>query len=375
MTNRKDIIDPAILRPGRLEVHIEIPLPDGPGREQILRIKTLQMTKTNTITPECIVRIPELASMIENFTGAEIEAFVESASKYVLSRNIDGSKMGAKADKMDEVVTWADFMRAIENADVQPQFGNKSELNLPQYYRNGIVQYGLTFSSIYDTLTRLLNQVRVSDRTPIMSVLLEGPGSSGKTAIACHVAHGSMFPYVRLISADQFIGMGESQKCEKIYNTFMDAYKSPLSMVVIDDIERLIEYIPVGPRFSAAVLQTLLVMIKKAPTVLSSRILIVATTAVSHLIEDLGLTKAFSVSIQVPCLVDKEEISKVLQGSGTRLSGMEIAAIADSIKEPIGIKQLLEVLEMAKAQARSEGGEGASISATLFLECLHVRGF
>jgi len=32
MTNRKDLIDPAILRPGRFEVHIEISLPNEPGR-------------------------------------------------------------------------------------------------------------------------------------------------------------------------------------------------------------------------------------------------------------------------------------------------------------------------------------------------------
>ena len=36
MTNRKDLIDEAILRPGRLEVHIPIGLPDEEGRRQIL---------------------------------------------------------------------------------------------------------------------------------------------------------------------------------------------------------------------------------------------------------------------------------------------------------------------------------------------------
>jgi vesicle-fusing ATPase len=374
MTNRKDIIDPAILRPGRLEVHIEIPLPDRPGREQILRIKTAKMAQTQTITLECLERIPELAGMIENFTGAEIEAFVESASKYVLSRNIDGSKAGAKADQLDDVVQWGDFERALSNADVQPQFGNKTELNLPQYFRNGIVDYGATHAQLNGTLERLLNQVRLSSRTPIMSVLLEGPTQTGKTALAAHVAHASGFPYVRLISADQYIGMAESQKCEKIYNTFMDAYKSPLSLVVIDDIERIIEYVPVGPRFSAAVLQTLLVMIKKAPTVATSRIFIVATTAVSHLIEDLGLVKAFSVSLQVPMLTDKGEISKVLQESGANLSNAEISSITSAIKEPVGIKQLLDVIEMARSEAQRSGGEGASISPVTFLECLTVRG-
>ena len=40
MTNRKDLIDEAVMRPGRFEVHIEVGLPDEPGRVQILKIHT-----------------------------------------------------------------------------------------------------------------------------------------------------------------------------------------------------------------------------------------------------------------------------------------------------------------------------------------------
>ena len=43
----------------------------------------------------------------------------------------------------------------------------------------------------------------------------------------------------------------------------MAAYKSPLSMILIDDIERIIDYTPLGPRFSNMVLQALLVLLKK----------------------------------------------------------------------------------------------------------------
>jgi vesicle-fusing ATPase len=46
---------------------------------------------------------------------------------------------------------------------------------------------------------------------------------------------------------------------------FRDAYKSPLSIVIIDEIERLLEYVSIGPRFSNTVLQALLVLLKKAP--------------------------------------------------------------------------------------------------------------
>ncbi len=43
MTNRKDMIDEALLRPGRMEVQMEISLPDEQGRLQILRIHTARM--------------------------------------------------------------------------------------------------------------------------------------------------------------------------------------------------------------------------------------------------------------------------------------------------------------------------------------------
>ena len=43
MTNRKDMIDPAILRPGRLELHVEIGLPNEHGRLQQLQIHTKAM--------------------------------------------------------------------------------------------------------------------------------------------------------------------------------------------------------------------------------------------------------------------------------------------------------------------------------------------
>jgi vesicle-fusing ATPase len=50
MTNRKDMIDEAILRPGRLELHIEITLPTEEGRLQIINIHTTSMKESKRIT-------------------------------------------------------------------------------------------------------------------------------------------------------------------------------------------------------------------------------------------------------------------------------------------------------------------------------------
>jgi vesicle-fusing ATPase len=70
MTNRKDLIDPAMLRPGRLEVHIEIGLPNEQGRRQILNIHTAKLKQNNLLHPNC--NLNDVAQLAKNYTGAEI---------------------------------------------------------------------------------------------------------------------------------------------------------------------------------------------------------------------------------------------------------------------------------------------------------------
>ena len=71
-----------------------------------------------------------------------------------------------------------------------------------------------------------------------MSVLLQGPAASGKTAVAAKVAVESGFPFVRMISADDIIGYSDMSKCQEIHKAFLDSYKWPLSLVFILTILR-----------------------------------------------------------------------------------------------------------------------------------------
>lgn len=59
---------------------------------------------------------------------------------------------------------------------------------------------------------------------------------------------------MKLISPENFVGYSEHAKISQIVRVFEDAYKSPLSIIVLDDIERLIEFIHIGPRFSNPIL-------------------------------------------------------------------------------------------------------------------------
>jgi len=72
----------------------------------------------------------------------------------------------------------------------------------------------------------------------------------------------SNFSYVKLISPDQYLGYTDSGKINKIVKVFQEAYRSQEGIIVIDNIERLIEYVSYGPRFSNHVLQSLMVLIK-----------------------------------------------------------------------------------------------------------------
>lgn len=84
MTNRKDLLDEAVLRPGRFEVHIEVSLPNEQGRFEILSIHTAQMKKSDVLSKE--VDLKKIATITNNYTGAELEAVVKSASSWAFNR-------------------------------------------------------------------------------------------------------------------------------------------------------------------------------------------------------------------------------------------------------------------------------------------------
>lgn len=73
-TNRLDLIDEALLRPGRFDYQIEVPLPDAPGREAIFRIHL----RDKPLAPD--VNAGELAARTDDFSGAEISEVCRRAA-------------------------------------------------------------------------------------------------------------------------------------------------------------------------------------------------------------------------------------------------------------------------------------------------------
>jgi vesicle-fusing ATPase len=261
MTNRMDMIDDALLRPGRLEVHMEISLPDEHGRQQILKIHTAKMRDNNVMDKD--VNIAELAHLTKNFSGAEIGGLVKSASSFAFNRHVKvGTVAGVSDDIENMKVNRDDFMKALE--EVKPAFG-VSEEELSTAVRGGILRFSPHIDNILQDGMLFVNQVRESASEPLLSVLLHGPPGSGKTALAAKIAMDSEFPFIKLVSPENMVGMGEMAKVNYLNKVFTDAYKSPQNIVVVDNIERIIDWVPIGPRFSNLVLQTLMVLLTKQP--------------------------------------------------------------------------------------------------------------
>ncbi|KAJ1959179.1 transport between ER and Golgi ATPase protein [Dipsacomyces acuminosporus] len=350
MTNRKELIDDALLRPGRLEVQIEVGLPDEAGRMQIIKIHTAKIRENDILAGD--VDLVELAALTKNYSGAEISGLVKSASSFAFNRHIKvGSMAELTQDISDMKIQREDFLNALE--EIKPAFGIASE-EFEQCAANGVIEFAPSVRQLLDNVHLFVEQVHQSARSPLVSVLLHGPPGSGKTALASTIATQSTYPFVKLVSPENMIGFTDSQKITAITKIFNDSYKSPLSLIVIDEIERLLEWVPIGARFSNSVLQALLVLVKKQPPK-GRRLLIIGTTSEHSVLQQMDLASSFSNEMYVRNIESLEAIEHVTRQVSLFDSDADAAHVFAELSSSlegrevsIGIKKLLLLIETAR---------------------------
>jgi len=103
-TNRVDIVDTALLRPGRFDRIIEVPLPDSKGRENIFKIHI----KKKPLAED--VNLTKLVEMTEGFSGAEIEGVCSRAAITAIKRYVNNKEKSVKSIK----ITQEDLLHAIK---------------------------------------------------------------------------------------------------------------------------------------------------------------------------------------------------------------------------------------------------------------------
>ena len=116
-TNRPDILDPAILRPGRLDRMIYVPEPNEEGRYQIFKIHTKNMPLAEDVD------LRELARLTKGYSGADIESVCREAALIALRRDINSKE-----------VRFSDFREALK------KIGPSITPDMDNWYRNFMKQ-------------------------------------------------------------------------------------------------------------------------------------------------------------------------------------------------------------------------------------------
>jgi cell division protease FtsH len=121
-TNRPDILDPALLRPGRFDRQITVDLPDVKGREEILRVHA------RTRPLESTVELGILARRTPGFTGADLENLINEAALLAARRNLNVITMNELEDAID---------RVIAGPEKKSRLRTKEEDRLVAYHESG----------------------------------------------------------------------------------------------------------------------------------------------------------------------------------------------------------------------------------------------
>ncbi len=109
-TNRRGSLDPALLRPGRLEQHIEVPEPDEPARREILAVHTRETPLGEDVD------LDALAASTEGLSGAQLEALVREASVRAVREIATEIDPAAAADRAEDVTVAAAHFAAAKDS-------------------------------------------------------------------------------------------------------------------------------------------------------------------------------------------------------------------------------------------------------------------
>lgn len=113
-TNRKDMLDEAFLRPGRIDFTFHIPLPDTKGRREIIDIHTKGKALSNDVTDS----LDDLAESTSGFSGAELQSLFETASRRAVRNRQDVLTKGDLDYALDRTILGS-TSRSLQDFDTK----------------------------------------------------------------------------------------------------------------------------------------------------------------------------------------------------------------------------------------------------------------
>ncbi len=135
-TNRADMIDPALLRPGRFDKIIQIPLPDKDSRKKILEITAKEIPTVTDDSATQRIDYDKLSEMTDGLSGADVAAVANTAVSLVIHEYLDKNPDVKDVEKqsIDVKVTMEHFERSVKKVREQKELKLGEKL-VASYYR------------------------------------------------------------------------------------------------------------------------------------------------------------------------------------------------------------------------------------------------
>ncbi|QDZ19504.1 P-loop-containing nucleoside triphosphate hydrolase [Chloropicon primus] len=352
-TNRRDLIDPALLRPGRFDVQVNIKIPDEEGRLQIFRIHTKRMFTSNLVSKD--VDLVKLAKMARAFTGAEIEGVVKSAASLAVEDAFKASDSSATTIDRNRIqLTQEHFEKALK--DIEPANIDSKDA-LEQLYSGDLFKFSPEMVEAISRFSQSLEYVCAdsggdeSERShKAISILVHGAPGTGKTSFVSSILRDKYIDNIAMLevlSAELLLQESKSSVERKI-RIFGDAFRSILSnksgvgVLVLDDLEGIIEHVDTqaGSYINSNIFSQLRILMRSK---MHSDVIIVATASTQSIMKFDQLLDLFDVEIELPLVQSRAEI-KTLLALADMSSQTDYSAIEDFL--PLPIKRVIKFLDL-----------------------------
>lgn len=234
MTNRIDLIDPAVMRTGRLEVKLEIKLPDEKGREEILRIKIDNLIKTNKIEQNAIEYIPELAKKTVGFSGSDLEGLIKDAISNTIYNNLDKDNLSIKKK---------DFKVKLENIKTSEELFMKNKIT--NHIETLLIPYEWYNYKASDDIINIIdyNIRSISKLFGITkTIYITGQHGCGKSSTISKYMFENNKIYSKRLCGHNFCGQTETSRISIIQSSILELTQNKQGILFIDDFDICIEY-------------------------------------------------------------------------------------------------------------------------------------
>ncbi len=232
-TNMPDVLDKALLRPGRFDRKIIVPYPDQAAREQILAIHA------NSIKLEAAVNLANLAQETAGFSGADLASLLNKAA-------INASKNNRETVSSEDIQQAHQGMLLPNGSKSSPapsptSGSSRAMLFMPNQIKctftmvAGMPEAKEELQDVVDFLKNPAHYKRLGAKVSRGLLLIGEPGN-GKTLLARAVAGEANCPFFS-VSASEFVEMFVGVGASRVRDLFTQARKFSPSIIFIDEID------------------------------------------------------------------------------------------------------------------------------------------